>query len=200
MSRKDHQESDKKRDEILEAARALFAHFGFKKTTLEDIAEKAHLRKPTLYYYYESKEQIFSEVITREMEEFLDTLRSAVEACPSAGEQVRAFVKTRYSHFRKKKNLYSITQNAMSEIGPLVTGDRERFFEAEAEILAGVFKLGNESGEFSIDKPDVVALVAIAGLAGLDHTFWLHGKEDQIDEGIDVLLDVIIRGIAKPGR
>ena len=46
--------------EILDTARALFRQSGFKKTTMGDIARSLGKAKSSLYYYYPSKEDIFS--------------------------------------------------------------------------------------------------------------------------------------------
>ena len=43
--------SDKK-IQIIEAAEKLFHHFGYSKTSLEDIVKEASLGKGTIYYYF----------------------------------------------------------------------------------------------------------------------------------------------------
>ena len=45
---------------ILEAAQGLFSKFGYKKTTMEDIAQELHKGKSSLYYYFKNKEENFS--------------------------------------------------------------------------------------------------------------------------------------------
>ncbi|WP_461492021.1 TetR/AcrR family transcriptional regulator, partial [Pontibacter sp. HJ8] len=44
--------------EILNEAQKLFRHFGWTKTTMEDIAKATGKGKSTLYYYYKSKDDI----------------------------------------------------------------------------------------------------------------------------------------------
>jgi AcrR family transcriptional regulator len=48
---------------ILEAGFELFRHYGFKKTTMGEIAKRAGVSRPTLYARYESKEHIFAAVV-----------------------------------------------------------------------------------------------------------------------------------------
>ena len=57
---------DKKRYEIVEIAKDIFARFGFKKTTVEEIAKAARKTKSSLYYYFNNKEEIFQAVIEHE--------------------------------------------------------------------------------------------------------------------------------------
>jgi AcrR family transcriptional regulator len=46
------------RDRILDAAERLLARFGYKKTTIEDIAREAGLGKRTLYFHVASNEAV----------------------------------------------------------------------------------------------------------------------------------------------
>ncbi len=48
-----------RRDEILDAAIPVFGRFGFKKTSVNDLAEAAHLSKQGLYLQFSSKEEVF---------------------------------------------------------------------------------------------------------------------------------------------
>ncbi len=59
---------DANRTAILDASRDLFARFGYKKTTMEDIAMALRKGKSSLYYYFKNKEEIFQAVIELESE------------------------------------------------------------------------------------------------------------------------------------
>lgn len=62
------------RDKIVATADEFFAHYGFQKTTMDEIARKLHKAKGALYYYFKGKEELYTEVIKRE----IDTVRSAL--------------------------------------------------------------------------------------------------------------------------
>ena len=64
---------DTKRD-ILQAAKAVFASKGYEASTLEDIAEKAGVRKALIFYYYPSKESLFLEAWNESIDELENTL------------------------------------------------------------------------------------------------------------------------------
>lgn len=63
-------EAARKRDGILEAAARAFARGGFHATTMQDIAREAGYTPPSLYAYFESKEQIFLELAALLSREF----------------------------------------------------------------------------------------------------------------------------------
>lgn len=47
-----------RRDQIVDAAATLFDVAGYHQTSMEDIADAIGVRKPTIYHYYESKQEI----------------------------------------------------------------------------------------------------------------------------------------------
>ncbi|MFZ0169467.1 MAG: TetR/AcrR family transcriptional regulator [Candidatus Dormiibacterota bacterium] len=53
------------RERILEVALDLFTEQGFDKTSLREVSERVGVTKAALYYYFPSKEQIFSELVQR---------------------------------------------------------------------------------------------------------------------------------------
>jgi TetR/AcrR family transcriptional regulator len=52
---------------IIEAAKERFAHFGFSKVTMEEIASDVDLGKASLYYYFPTKEDLFKAVKTHRL-------------------------------------------------------------------------------------------------------------------------------------
>lgn len=53
-------DSDLRRDKILHAALAVFARYGFKRASMEDVATEAGISRPALYQSYENKAAIFA--------------------------------------------------------------------------------------------------------------------------------------------
>ena len=67
MKGKTRKEIDRalKKEEILSAALKLFLEKGIRETKLEEIAESVYLTKPTIYYYFKSKEDIVDALIEK---------------------------------------------------------------------------------------------------------------------------------------
>lgn len=53
-------DGDLRRDKILHAALAVFARYGFKRASMEDVATEAGISRPALYQSYENKAAIFA--------------------------------------------------------------------------------------------------------------------------------------------
>src|SRR5690606_16173568 len=54
---------EKRKEEIIEVALKRFTHYGFSKTTMNEIADDLHITKANLYYYYPDKAALITDVI-----------------------------------------------------------------------------------------------------------------------------------------
>ncbi len=68
----------KKRENVLAAARQVFLRYGYKRSTMGDIATEAHMSRPALYVVFPSKEDIFGAVMEQLFGEMLATIRSGI--------------------------------------------------------------------------------------------------------------------------
>ncbi|MFZ5755829.1 MAG: TetR/AcrR family transcriptional regulator [Pseudomonadota bacterium] len=82
--------ADPTRDPILEAAAELFAAFGLRRTSMEDVARKAGVGRTTLYRRYPDKDALIRAVTFREGQRLLDTVRADVEHIPDLEERMVA--------------------------------------------------------------------------------------------------------------
>jgi AcrR family transcriptional regulator len=95
------------REEILLGARDLFERFGFKKTTMEDIARQIGKSKSALYYYYKTKEEIFEGVILNEIETTHNLVAEAVKKEESAANKFRRLFTSLLEGVKQKANKFS---------------------------------------------------------------------------------------------
>jgi AcrR family transcriptional regulator len=72
-----------RRDQLLLVARKIFAERGFQATTMDDIAKEAGFTKPILYQYFESKTELYSEIVNQTAQKLLDSLRDGVSQVDS---------------------------------------------------------------------------------------------------------------------
>jgi len=62
-----------RRKQIVEAASKSFATFGYKATTMEQVAKIANVGKGTIYTFFKTKEELFSEIISGLIQEMRET-------------------------------------------------------------------------------------------------------------------------------
>ncbi|MFP5461452.1 MAG: TetR/AcrR family transcriptional regulator [Gammaproteobacteria bacterium] len=74
-------EREVKREAVLRTAAQLFNEKGYHATSLDEVAERLHVTKPTLYYYVRNKEAILFECVRTGLE----MMRAAIEAAGASG-------------------------------------------------------------------------------------------------------------------
>lgn len=57
--------TETKENHIIDAAHAVFLRYGFKRTTMGDIADAAHMSRPALYLVFANKEEVFKAVVRK---------------------------------------------------------------------------------------------------------------------------------------
>ncbi len=72
-------------ERILDAAARLIVHYGYDKTTVEEIAQEAGVSKGAVYLHWRSKEALFEALLWREIGRYIDDWLARVEADPDGG-------------------------------------------------------------------------------------------------------------------
>lgn len=83
--------SAEKRDAILVAARDLLLEHGFPSTSMEMVAEKAGVGKPTIYRHFGNKQELTTAVIEQRRQQLVAALGPMNDTAPDPGTDLRAF-------------------------------------------------------------------------------------------------------------
>jgi len=75
-----------KKNQILEAAYNRFSHYGYAKTTMNDIAGDLAMSKALLYYYFPDKSQLYAGIVRKLSNEYLTALKDKVEQAATIDE------------------------------------------------------------------------------------------------------------------
>ncbi|OGB46439.1 MAG: TetR family transcriptional regulator [Burkholderiales bacterium RIFCSPLOWO2_12_FULL_65_40] len=84
------QQREAKRQAVLQAAAELFNERGFHATSLDDIAARLNVSKPTLYYYVKNKDEILLQCVRQGLEMTLEGIEASRQAGGNAVDQLRA--------------------------------------------------------------------------------------------------------------
>ncbi len=89
---------------ILAAATKSFSLFGYKATTMDQIAKIANVGKGTIYTFYENKEQLFKEIVLQMINEMKNEAERAIQPDVSFNENLHRAL-FRILEFRKEHQL-----------------------------------------------------------------------------------------------
>ena len=134
-----------KTEAILEAALEVFATYGFRGSTIDQIAAQAGLSKPNLLYYFDSKEAIHTLLLQDLLETWLNPLkkmnRNGEPIKEITGYVVRKLEMAR--DFPRESRLFAneILQGA-PRILDEISGPLKDLVDRKAKVIAGWSKAG----------------------------------------------------------
>lgn len=185
--------------EVINAAAELFDARGYHLTSMEDIAEAVGIRKPTLYHYFKSKDEILYRIFVATIGSLIERIDRR-EALPMSPEQQlleimsdilevidshNGYVRVFFEHHRE------LPTDRHAEIMAL----RERYHEH----AVGVIQAGIDAGTIRPEIDPQLAALAVFGACN-----WAYQWYDSSGtlRGRDIAFsfwDMFIRGVSVPG-
>ncbi len=184
--------------EILSTAKALFAHHGLKKTTMEDIANSLGKGKSTLYYYFTGKIEIFEAVVNEELKHLLRLTKQAIDTAITAKDKLKAYLITRARMMEKFHNLSSVVyEDIFKHIG-VVLRLKQKHDEIQIHLIKEILKVGVESGEFknlSDRNIELFSFTLVAAFRGIELPLSASSYVKNSENGPDLFVDIMVDGI-----
>ena len=182
---------------IVDVAQRLFAKYGFKKTTIDEIAHSAHIAKGSIYYYFSSKEDIFRAVLDKENRLWSQKVREVINGASTPQEKLRAYLVTRMKYLSKLTNFYSALREEYLEHYAFIENIRKRYFREEIEIVKAILEEGVKKRIFKVEELGLMAFVIVAALKGLEYPWTMEIPMPDIEKSIDFLLKMSFNGLLK---
>lgn len=191
--------ADERRRAIAREAAKLFDRTGYFNTSMDDIAEAVGLRKPTLYHYVSSKEEILF-LIHEEFIDHLITLHQSrlntrmssaqllQEVAVDIIEQIAQFpgyTRAFLEHYRELNG----------EMRTLIEQKRDAYFQ----MIVDVIRQGVERGEFETTDPTLTALTFF-GMVNWTYQWYNPQGKRRPREIAYHLWDVFMHGVRKTGN
>ena len=183
--------------QILRSAQLLFAQFGLKNVTTDDIAKEARVSKATIYKYYKNKNEVFDRVVHDEVESLLSSIREAVDAEEKAVDKLRAHLLVRLGKVSEFVNFYRVTQDSWGEYWPHIAEVRTDFLAREHNAVADILNWGAQSGEFQVADTEKAAYVMVLALTSVEYQWPLNEGRFTLPELVDTMINMIVNGIGR---
>lgn len=185
------------RKKIIVSAGQIFSHYGFKKTTMDEIAKALKMGKSSIYYYFESKEDIFEAVVLYEANVLRNELTTAIKAVESPIEKMRSYVFVRMKSFEKLSNYYNAIFDKNLDHFDFIETIREKYDREELAILRLIIYHGARKKVFNVVNSEYTAMAVQTTLKGLEVPLFWKKKEMNIENRLNAILDVLFYGIVK---
>lgn len=180
---------------ILNSAKTIFARYGFKKTTMDEIAQAARKGKSSIYHYFKSKEDIFKAIVEKEADELSAAIAKAINAETTSKKKIRAYVLARMKGINNLTNLYSALKDEYLEHYSFIENVRVKYDTEEVNTIKGILKTGVEDGEFKIEDINLTAFALVTALKGLEYPLFIKNNNAKTEKRFEGLLNVLFYGI-----
>lgn len=88
-----------KHEAILTAAFSLFGHYGYRRTSIDDIAQETGIAKGTVYLYFKSKDEIFRALAQQLIDQMLTATETARSTSAGIAAQLRGMLNAKFGYF-----------------------------------------------------------------------------------------------------
>ncbi len=201
-------ERERRRQQIMIAAKRVFSVKGFSRATMEDIAKEAELSPGTLYLYFKNKDELFSSLSIRILQYLnirlehvandrsLETGALKIESLKEAMLDVYKFdplMLINMFHLQSSETIRNLSPELLSEIKTLS--------RSSLKTMCRIFEEGQKDG-YLIDRPSIVlADIVLALFSGI--VLWEESKKSINDEKnfleqtLNTAFEIFNRGIRK---
>jgi len=200
-------ERERRRQQIIVAAKRVFSEKGFLKTTMEDIAREAELSPGTLYLYFKNKDELYASLSLRILQYMNIRLEDLKKEKDSSPEQIIASIKValydvyqfdpmiliNMFHLQSSETLQNLSSPLLENITELSRNS--------LQILVDIFKNSSGRETFLNRQPTAVADIVWSLFTGV--VLWEESKrmigddKDYLKPTLDIAFEILSRGIAR---
>ncbi|NHB68907.1 TetR/AcrR family transcriptional regulator [Perlabentimonas gracilis] len=181
---------------IVSIASEVFAKFGFKKTTVDDIAQALRKGKSSIYYYFKSKEDIFKAVVEKEADALREKINVILNSDLTTIDKVRAYVNTRMQAIQVMANYYTLVSERDVNNLDLIEKLRSKYDTEEVSIIKALLTEGVEQKVFQVKDIELSSVVLLTAMKGLEVPLFLeHWRTESLDTILNDMLNMLFYGI-----
>jgi len=200
-------EKERRRQQIMVAAKRVFSDKGFSKATMEDIAQEAELSPGTLYLYFKNKEELYASLSLRILQYLLirvEHVNDDKETDPEG--KLKALMDAMYDVYEFDPliiiNMFHLqSSETLRNLSPQLMEEIKNLSRKSLGSIAKIFETGVEQGLFYDRHPVALADTFWAMFSGV--VLWLTSKKlidkekDYLKQTLELAFEIFGRGIKK---
>ncbi len=177
---------------ILEAAKVLFTRYGFRKTTVDEIAEWAGMAKSTMYKVFRTKEEILAELVVSEARAFRRAYMTEIKKLDDPLRKIEMLCRESSNYFNRYPFLGRVMVDEERRFTPFLRNEVSFVEDGIREIITKLLHWGLEAGALRpLNVPD-----AVETILALMWTFAYHQTPGDAENSEWVTF--VLNGIKSP--
>ena len=200
MRRQSGPANSDQRTHILDMSAQLFGQRGVDGTSINAIAEHVHLSKATIYHYFVSKEEIYSEIVINTLERLVEVLKAAVSRDDSPDDQLRSYMRA-YAQFLDQ-NFWRFTTVLTGFGGIQRDNQRSRAMllrRQAREIVRDIIRDGMKAGVFRKADVSTTAIAVLSMLNWMYRWYDRDGRKTPAQFAAE-FADLAVQGLMQDGK
>jgi TetR/AcrR family transcriptional repressor of mexJK operon len=197
-------QQDIKKDKILEAAHDRFLHYGYSKTTMNEIARDLGMSKALLYYYFPDKSQLYVAIMRKVAGEYLKILESKADTFTDLKDAFVFQINTQHDFIVANYNFFDFVRINEQILPDAIWEIVEEVHSSEVTLLVNSIKAEACKGRIKpVSNPQEIVSLLLDALHGVRVSSYpnkktiFHNKEDldEIRAKRLLLTDIFIKGL-----
>ncbi len=186
------------KEQIMAAAISLFARYGYKKTTIDDIARELHIAKANIYRHFANKEDLYHQAVSSVLDAWRAYVQEKISAVSDSAERFRHMSEIAIRYPKSNPDFCNILLNDPDIFSLSTRRDNYRSINKSAQdLLRGVLEEGVSKGVFR--DVNIEYTTELLFSIYMMHLIKIYGHGEG-DAGIEMYLyctDLILRGLRK---
>ena len=200
-------EKERRRQQIMVAAKRVFSERGFNKATMEDIAQEAELSPGTLYLYFKNKEELYASLSLRILQYLLIRVEHVIDEKDAGPDQkLESLMEAMYDVYEFDPliiiNMFHLqSSETLKNLSPELMEQIKTLSRKSLNSIAKIFRDGVEQGLFIDRHPVAMADTFWALFSGV--VLWLTSKKiideekDYLKQTLAIAFEIFGHGVRK---
>jgi AcrR family transcriptional regulator len=184
-----------KREAILRASWDLIKHYGYNKTTIDDIAKRAAVGKGTVYLYFQSKAEIMLSLTDRTNERIVARLEEIAATGAPPAERLRACLLHRVMALWDIVDRHPHSEDVIAKMMPDVVARLDHYVRRHGEILGRVIHEGCAAGAFLSADPVAAGLLLANLFEFLTPPYYRFSSRASLEAFANEVVDLLLTGL-----
>ncbi|MGZ3765688.1 MAG: TetR/AcrR family transcriptional regulator [Mucilaginibacter sp.] len=198
-------QQDIKREKILEAAYQQFLHYGYSKTTMNEIAGALSMSKALLYYYFPDKSQLYIAITRKLANEYLKTLEDKITQLNDLKDAFVFQINTHHEFILNNYNFFDFIRLNEQNMPDTIWEIIDHIRQSEMDLLGDAIKAEAARGKIkTVDNPREIVDLLLDALHGVRVGSASYNKKnsfprkehlEEIHKKRLLLVDIFIKGL-----
>lgn len=182
------------RESILRAAEAIFARRDYHEVQMDDVGEACGVGKGTLYRYFPSKQHLYFAVMFDGIERLRAELEAAIQTDEPPARKIRRLVHRTLAHFWDRRFFFSLIHRSEHK----ADGEASEWARHRGELsrlIQETLEAAMAAGHLRRVDARIATEMLLGMMRGVNRYRAAH---DELDEVVDAVVDVFMRGVGTP--